>query len=48
MATRHGSAQVTLRSDTEIQIVRSFEAPLPLVSDMMTTPEHLLRWWGPS
>lgn len=48
MATRHGSAQVTLPSDTEMQIVRSFEAPLPLVWDMMTTPEHLLRWWGPS
>lgn len=48
MSTRHGSAQVTLPSDTTIQIARSFEAPLPLVWEMMTTSEHLLRWWGPS
>src|SRR3954463_3200752 len=47
MATRHGSATVTLPSDTEILITRSFEAPLPLVWEALTTPRHLLRWWGP-
>lgn len=48
MATRLQSAVVTLPSDTEILITRSFEAPLPLVWDVVTVPRHLLRWWGPS
>lgn len=47
MATRHGSATVTLPSDTEILITRAFEAPMPLVWDTLTQPRHLLRWWGP-
>ena len=47
MATRHGSATVELPSDTEILINRSFEAPRTLVWDLLTTPRHLLRWWGP-
>lgn len=47
MAPRHGSATVTLPSDTEILITRTFEAPRWLVWDAMTTPRHLLRWWGP-
>jgi uncharacterized protein (TIGR03086 family) len=47
MATRHGSATVTLPSDTEILITRRFEAPRTLVWDAMTTPRHLLKWWGP-
>ena len=48
MTTRHGSATVTLPSDTEILITRSFEAPRLLVWDALTTPRHLLRWWGPA
>jgi uncharacterized protein (TIGR03086 family) len=48
MTTRHGSATVTLPSDTEILITRSFEAPRTLVWDALTTPRHLLRWWGPA
>lgn len=48
MATRHGSATVTLPSDTEILITRRFEAPRALVWEALTTPRHLLRWWGPS
>ncbi len=47
MATRHGSATVTLPSSTEILITRAFEAPRTLVWDALTTPRHLLRWWGP-
>ena len=47
MSTRHGSAVVTLPSDTDILITRSFEAPRALVWDALTTPRHLLRWWGP-
>jgi uncharacterized protein (TIGR03086 family) len=48
MATRPGSATVTLPSPTEILITRVFEAPRRLVWEVVTTPRHLLRWWGPS
>jgi uncharacterized protein (TIGR03086 family) len=47
MATRPSSAIVTLPSDTDILITRSFEAPRSLVWTTLTTPRHLLRWWGP-
>ncbi len=47
MATRHGSAQVTLPSDLEILITRPFEAPIDIVWRALTEPAHLLRWWGP-
>ena len=48
MTTHLQSATVTLPSPTEILITRSFEAPRSLVWDALTTPRHLLRWWGPS
>jgi uncharacterized protein (TIGR03086 family) len=48
MATRHGSAQVTLPSDLEILITRHFEAPVDIVWRAVTEPVHLLRWWGPT
>lgn len=47
MSNRHGSAVVTLPSDTEILITRRFDAPRELVWEAMTRPEHVLRWWGP-
>jgi len=43
---RTGSAEVTLPSDTEIKIVRRFDAPRDLVFDVWTTPEHVRNWWG--
>lgn len=43
---RTGSAEVTLPSDTEILIVRQFDAPADLVFDVWTTPEHVRNWWG--
>lgn len=46
MATRYGSAVVTLPSEREILITRSFEAPLERVWDAVTMPEHVKRWWG--
>jgi uncharacterized protein (TIGR03086 family) len=48
MSTRLQSAVVTLPSDTEILITRSFEAPRALVWEALVTPRHLLRWWGPT
>jgi uncharacterized protein YndB with AHSA1/START domain len=43
---RTGSAEVTLPSDTEILITRSFDAPAELVFEVWTTPEHVRNWWG--
>jgi len=43
---RHGSATVTLPSDTEILITRKFDAPAALVFKAYTTPELVRRWWG--
>ena len=45
--SRHGSAIVTTPSEREIVITRAFDAPLDLVWEAMTTPRHVLRWWGP-
>jgi uncharacterized protein YndB with AHSA1/START domain len=44
--SRHGSATVTLPSDLEIMITRTFDAPAALVFDAWTTPEMVRRWWG--
>ena len=43
---RHGSAVITLPSDTEIVITRQFDAPAELVYRAYTTPELVRRWWG--
>ena len=47
IAVRHGSTTVTLPSDTEILITRSFDAPAWLVYEAWTTPELVQRWWSP-
>ena len=43
---RHGSAVVTLPSDTDILITRAFDAPAEKVFEAYTTPELVKRWWG--
>jgi uncharacterized protein YndB with AHSA1/START domain len=43
---RHGSAVITLPSDTEFLITRAFDAPAELVFKAYTTPEYVKRWWG--
>ena len=43
---RHGSAVVTLPTDTQIRITRQFDAPSALVFKAITTPELVKRWWG--
>jgi uncharacterized protein YndB with AHSA1/START domain len=45
-ANRHGSAVVTLPSDTEYVITRAFDAPAELVFDALTRPDLVKRWWG--
>ncbi|HEX2864557.1 MAG TPA: SRPBCC family protein [Deinococcales bacterium] len=39
-------ATVTLPSDTQILIMREFDAPRRLVYRAFTTPELIKRWWG--
>ena len=39
--------QLTLPSDQEILITRTFDAPRELVWQMWTAAEHLRHWWGP-
>jgi len=46
LSNRHGSAVITLPSDTEILITRVFDAPADLVFKALTTPELVKRWWG--
>jgi uncharacterized protein YndB with AHSA1/START domain len=45
-ANRHGSAVITLPSDTEILITRAFDAPAEVIFTAYTTPELVKRWWG--
>ena len=44
--TSSGTAVVTLPTDTQILITRTFEAPRHLVYKAYTTPELIKRWWG--
>jgi uncharacterized protein YndB with AHSA1/START domain len=41
---RHGSAVITFPSDLEVVISRTFEAPIGLVFDVLTNPEHVRKW----
>jgi uncharacterized protein YndB with AHSA1/START domain len=41
-------ATVTLPSDREIVITRTFDAPRTLVFDAWTKPEHIAHWWDPT
>jgi uncharacterized protein YndB with AHSA1/START domain len=43
--TSSGTAVVTLPTDTQIRIVREFDAPARLVFEAYTTPELVKRWW---
>jgi len=45
-STHSGSAVVTLRASTQIQITRQFAAPRHLVYRAYTTPELIRRWWA--
>jgi uncharacterized protein YndB with AHSA1/START domain len=44
--TSSGTAEVTLPSDTQILIVREFDAPRDLVYEAYTNPELIKRWWA--
>lgn len=44
---RHGSAVVELPNELEIVTTRQFDAPLELVYDVLTKPEHVRNWFAP-
>jgi uncharacterized protein YndB with AHSA1/START domain len=44
---RHGSAVVEFPSDLEIVTTREFDAPIELVFDVLTKPEHVRQWFAP-
>lgn len=45
--TRHGSAVIEFPSDLEIITTRQFDAPIDLVFEVLTKPEHVRRWFAP-
>jgi uncharacterized protein YndB with AHSA1/START domain len=44
---RHGSAVIEFPNDLEVVITREFEAPIALVFDVLTKPEHVSKWFAP-
>jgi uncharacterized protein YndB with AHSA1/START domain len=44
---RHGSAIHEFPSELEIVTTRKFDAPLELVFDVLTKPEHVRNWFAP-
>ncbi len=44
---RHGSAVVEFPSELEIAVTREFDAPIELVFDVLTKPEHVRKWFAP-
>ena len=45
--TRHGTAVHEYPSELEILTTRQFDAPLALVFDVLTRPEHVRHWFAP-
>ncbi len=41
-----GAMTMSVPSDREIVLQRSFDAPRSLVFEAFTRPEHLRQWWG--
>ena len=44
---RHGSSVTEFPSELEIVTTRDFDAPLELVFDVLTKPEHVRNWFAP-
>jgi uncharacterized protein YndB with AHSA1/START domain len=44
---RHGSAHIEFPNDLEIVLTREFDAPIALVFDVLTKPEHVRKWFAP-
>jgi uncharacterized protein YndB with AHSA1/START domain len=46
-ASRHGSAVIEFPNDLEIVVTREFDAPIQLVFDVFTKPEHVRKTIAP-
>src|SRR5262245_58213851 len=44
MATTTERAEITMPSDIDVQVTRTFDAPREVVFDAYTLPEHLPHW----
>ena len=44
---RHGSAVIEFPNELEIVTTRAFDAPIELVFDVLTKPEHVRNWFAP-
>jgi len=44
---RHNSSVIELPSELEIVTTRKFDAPVELVYDVLTQPEHVQHWFAP-
>jgi uncharacterized protein YndB with AHSA1/START domain len=44
---RHNSSVLDYPNELEIVTTRSFDAPLALVFDVLTKPEHVRHWFAP-
>jgi uncharacterized protein YndB with AHSA1/START domain len=44
---RHGPAHVEFPNDLDIVLTREFDAPIQLVFDVLTKPEHVRKWFAP-
>ncbi|MGP0030422.1 MAG: SRPBCC domain-containing protein [Acidimicrobiales bacterium] len=44
---RHRSAVIEFPSELELLLTREFEAPIELVFDVLTKPEHVRNWFAP-
>jgi uncharacterized protein YndB with AHSA1/START domain len=44
---RHGSSVIAFPSELEIVTTRQFDAPIELVFDVLTKPEHVRHWFAP-
>ena len=42
--SRHGSAVIEFPNELEVLITRRFDAPIALVFEVLTKPEHVRRW----
>jgi len=45
--TRHGSSVIEYPNELEIVTIREFDAPIELVFDALTKPEHVSKWFAP-
>jgi uncharacterized protein YndB with AHSA1/START domain len=44
-ANRHGSEVIEFPNELSILITREFDAPMELVFDVLTKPEHVTKWF---